>query len=96
MSLSEEMTFYRVHLDRGQNAYWAMVEESEELNETAQVLLDPQPRSFTSEVRELLEYVGPPCSSWIGWRWHGLATVLGIEAIHRGTWGPKGTAVDSR
>ncbi|MFF4363465.1 hypothetical protein [Streptomyces sp. NPDC001604] len=84
-----EMTFYRVHLDRGRNAYWAMEEVSEELYEIAQVLLDPQTGSFTSEVGELLEYVGsallvmdrvkldPP------WRGHGLAAVLGCEAIHR-------------
>ncbi|MER7728562.1 hypothetical protein [Streptomyces sp. NPDC096323] len=36
------MTFYRVHLDRGRNAYWAMEELSEELYETAQALLDPE------------------------------------------------------
>ncbi|MFI7102790.1 hypothetical protein ACIBK8_25925 [Streptomyces sp. NPDC050161] len=83
------MTFYRVHLDRGRNAFWAMEEESEELYEIAQVLLDPETGSFTSEVSERLEYVGsallvmdrvtldPP------WRGHGLAAVLGCEAIHR-------------
>ncbi|MEU2131806.1 hypothetical protein [Streptomyces sp. NPDC018352] len=83
------MTFYRVHLDRGRNAYWAMEEESEELYETAQVLLDPETGSFTDEVSERLEYVGsallvmdrvtldPP------WRGHGLATVLACEAINR-------------
>ena len=53
-----EMTFYRVHLDRGRNAYWAMEEESEALYETAQVLLDPETGFFTSEVGELLDYVG--------------------------------------
>ncbi|MDX3170729.1 hypothetical protein PV382_00135 [Streptomyces scabiei] len=80
------MTFYRAHLDRGRNAYWAMEQESEELYETAQVLLDPETGSFTSEVSELLEYVGsgllvvdrvtldPP------WRGHGLAAVFGCEA----------------
>lgn len=84
-----EMTFYRVHLDRGRNAYWAMEEESEELYETAQVLLDPQTGSFTSEVGELLEYVGSALLVMDRvtldpqWRGHGLAAVLGIEAIHR-------------
>ncbi|MFD7479234.1 hypothetical protein ACFV8Z_46095 [Streptomyces sp. NPDC059837] len=83
------MTFYRVHLDRGRNAFWAMEEESEELYETAQVLLDPETGSFTDEVSERLEYVGsallvmdrvtldPP------WRGHGLAAVLACEAITR-------------
>lgn len=83
------MTFYRVHLDRGRNAFRAMEEESEELYETAQVLLDSETGFFTSEVSELLEYVGsallvmdrvtldPP------WRGHGLAAVLGCEVIHR-------------
>ncbi|MER7932979.1 MULTISPECIES: hypothetical protein [unclassified Streptomyces] len=83
------MTFYRVHLDRGRNAFWAMEEESEELHETARVLLDPATGSFTDEVSERLEYVGsallvmnrvtldPP------WRGHGLAAVLACEAITR-------------
>ncbi|MFI8880241.1 hypothetical protein [Streptomyces sp. NPDC055243] len=52
------MTFYRVHLDGARNAYWAMEEESEELHETAQVLLDPETGSFTDEVSERLEYIG--------------------------------------
>ncbi|MEV6535176.1 hypothetical protein AB0M86_37280 [Streptomyces sp. NPDC051639] len=83
------MTFYRVHLDRGCNAFWAVEEEPEELYETAQVLLDPETGSFTDEVSERLEYVGsallvmdrvtlePP------WRGHGLAAVLACEAITR-------------
>ncbi|MEU3299774.1 hypothetical protein ABZ729_08125 [Streptomyces sp. NPDC006678] len=83
------MTFYRVHLDRGRNAYWAMEEESEELYETAQVLLDQETGSFTSEVGELLEYVGSALlvmdrvTLHQQWRGHGLAAVLAIEAIHR-------------
>ncbi|MEU2970122.1 hypothetical protein ABZ687_34760 [Streptomyces ardesiacus] len=83
------MTFYRVHLDRGRNAYWAMEEESEELYETAQALLDPETGSFTDDASEQLEYVGsallvmnrvtldPP------WRGHGLAAVLACEVITR-------------
>ncbi|NEB01928.1 hypothetical protein [Streptomyces sp. SID13726] len=84
-----EMTFYRVHLDRGRNAYWAMEEESEDLYETAQVLLDPETGSFTSEVSERLEYVGSALlvmnrvTLEPQWRGHGLAPVLAIEAIHR-------------
>ncbi|MDI3423393.1 hypothetical protein [Streptomyces luteolus] len=83
------MTFYRVHLDRGRNAYWAMEEESEELYETAQVLLDPATGSFTSEVSELLEYVGSALLVMDrvtldpAWRGQGLAAVLGCEVIHR-------------
>jgi GNAT superfamily N-acetyltransferase len=83
------MIFYRVHLDRGRNAYWAMEDESEELYETARVLLDSQTGSFTSEVGELLEYVGSALlvmdrvTLEPQWRGQGLAAVLGIEAIHR-------------
>ncbi|MEU8784874.1 hypothetical protein [Streptomyces sp. NPDC048637] len=83
------MTFYRVHLDRGRNAYWAMEEESEELYETAQVLLDPQTGSFTSEVSELLEYIGTGLLVMDRvtldrqWRGHGLAVILATEVIHR-------------
>jgi hypothetical protein len=36
------MTFFRVHLDQRRNGFWAMEEESEELYETAQVLLDQE------------------------------------------------------
>ncbi|MGI5457578.1 hypothetical protein ACQEWB_31300 [Streptomyces sp. CA-249302] len=92
------MTFYRVHLDRGRNAYWAMEEESEELYETAQVLLDPDTGSFTSEVSELLEYVGSALLVMDrvtldpAWRGHGLAAVLGCEAIHRLMFGCRAVA----
>ncbi|MFB8128619.1 hypothetical protein [Streptomyces mirabilis] len=84
-----EMTFYRVPFDRGRNAYWAMEEESEDLYETAQVLLDPETGSFTSEVSEGLEYVGSALLVMDRvtldpqWRGHGLAPALAIEAIHR-------------
>ncbi|MGW5096346.1 hypothetical protein ACWEQ1_17435 [Streptomyces nodosus] len=83
------MTFYRVHLDRGRNAYWAMGEESEELYEIAQVLLDPRTGSFTDEVSERLEYVGSALLVMDrvtlnpAWRGHGLAAVLACEVIAR-------------
>lgn len=83
------MTFYRVHLDGARNAYWAMEEESEELYETAQVLLDPETGFFTGEVSELLEYVGSALLVMDrvtldpAWRGHGLAAVLSCEVIHR-------------
>ncbi|NNN35506.1 hypothetical protein HLK59_35090 [Streptomyces sp. S3(2020)] len=83
------MTFYRIHLDRGRNAFWAMEEESEELYEIAQVLLDPETGFFTDDVSERLEYVGsallvmdrvtlaPP------WRGYGLAAAPACAAITR-------------
>lgn len=83
------MTFYRVHLDRGRNAYWAMEEESEELYETAQAILDPETGFFTRDVSELLEYVGSALLVMDrvtldpAWRGRGLAAVLGCEVIHR-------------
>ncbi|MGW2685718.1 hypothetical protein ACWC6I_21505 [Streptomyces sp. NPDC001414] len=88
-NLVGSMTFYRVHLDRGRNAYWAMEEESEDLYETAQVLLDPATGSFTDEVSERLEYVGSALLVMdrvtldSPWRGHGLAAVLACEAITR-------------
>ncbi|MGW2858296.1 hypothetical protein [Streptomyces sp. NPDC001205] len=83
------MTFYRVHFDRGRNAYWAMEEESEDLFEIAQALLDPETGSFASEVSELLEYVGSALLVMDrvtldpAWRGQGLAAMLGCEVIHR-------------
>ncbi|MEJ8652704.1 hypothetical protein WKI65_32730 [Streptomyces sp. MS1.AVA.3] len=83
------MAFYRVHLDRGRNAYWAMEEESEDLYETAQVLLDQQTGSFSEEVSEMLEYIGTDLLVMDRvtldrqWRGHGLAVILATEAIHR-------------
>ncbi|WP_328865110.1 hypothetical protein [Streptomyces sp. NBC_00304] len=73
------MTFYRVHLDRGRNAFRAMEEESEDLFETAQVLLDPETGFFTEEVSERLEYVGSALlvmdrvTLQPSWRRYGLA-----------------------
>ncbi|KOG28274.1 MULTISPECIES: hypothetical protein [Streptomyces] len=49
-----EMTFYRVHLDRVMNAVRAMEEESEELDETAQALLDPSTGNFAEGAGEWL------------------------------------------
>ncbi|MEU2231225.1 hypothetical protein [Streptomyces vietnamensis] len=81
--------FYRVHLDRGMNAVRVMEEESEELDEIAQALLDPITGNFTEDASSLLPYVG---SSLLvmdrvtldePWRGHGLGAILAIEAIHR-------------
>ncbi|MGW7303947.1 hypothetical protein ACWGI1_00025 [Streptomyces sp. NPDC054835] len=83
------MTFYRVHLDRGMNAVWAMEEESEELYETAQALLDPATGSFTEDASGWLPYVGSALlvmdrvSLDEQWRGHGLGAILATEVIHR-------------
>ncbi|MFF6833267.1 hypothetical protein ACFY84_15530 [Streptomyces sp. NPDC012438] len=83
------ITFYRVHLDRGMNAVRVMEEESEELDEIAQALLDPSTGSFTEDASSSLPYVG---SSLLvmdkvtleePWRGHGLGAILATEAIHR-------------
>ncbi|MFH8255183.1 hypothetical protein [Streptomyces roseolus] len=52
------ITFYRVHLDRGMNAVRVMEEESEELDEIAQALLDPSTGGFTEDASSSLPYVG--------------------------------------
>ncbi|WP_328486006.1 hypothetical protein [Streptomyces zaomyceticus] len=83
------MTFYRVHLDRGMNAFPAMEEESEELYETAQVLLDRSTGSFTEDAGGWLPYVGSALLVMDRvtldeqWRGHGLGAILATEAIHR-------------
>ncbi|PKV84275.1 hypothetical protein [Streptomyces sp. TLI_146] len=61
------MTFYRVHLDRGRNAYAALADESEDLYEIAQVLLDPATGYYAEEVGELLEYSGSALGSATSW-----------------------------
>lgn len=66
-----------------------MEDESEELYETAQALLDPETGSFTSEASERLDYVGSALLVMdrvtldSAWRGYGLAAVLGSEVIHR-------------
>ncbi|MEU1073608.1 MULTISPECIES: hypothetical protein [unclassified Streptomyces] len=83
------MTFFRVHLDRGRNAHAALADESEDLNEIAQVLLDPVTGYFTNEVSELLEYSGSALlvmdrvTLREEWRGQGLGTILASEAIFR-------------
>ncbi|MER7851410.1 hypothetical protein ABTZ98_02475 [Streptomyces bacillaris] len=66
-----------------------MEEESEELHETAQALLDPETGWFAGEASEMLEYVGSALlvmdrvTLAPAWRGQGLAAVLGSEVIHR-------------
>ncbi|MEU3499731.1 hypothetical protein ABZ726_02810 [Streptomyces hundungensis] len=83
------MTFFRVHLDRGRNAHAALADESEDLNEIAQVLIDPATGYFTDEVGELLEYSGSALlvmdrvTLREEWRGQGLGAILASEAIFR-------------
>ncbi|MEV0445802.1 hypothetical protein AB0I84_12345 [Streptomyces spectabilis] len=83
------MTFFRVHLDRGRNAFAALEEESEDLAEIAQALLDPLTGYYTDEVSELLEYSGSALLIMDrvaldeAWRGHGLGVSLACEAIFR-------------
>ncbi|WP_282697858.1 hypothetical protein [Streptomyces sp. CC208A] len=83
------MTFYRVHLDRGANAYRTMEEASAELDETAQALLDPDTGNLTEDASTSLPYVGSALLVMDRvtldeqWRGHGLGPILATEAIHR-------------
>ncbi|MER5561179.1 hypothetical protein ABT071_21500 [Streptomyces sp. NPDC002506] len=83
------MVFYRVHLDRGRNAFAAMEEESEDLSEIAQVVLDPATGYYTDEVSGLLEYAGSALlvmdrvTLHEEWRGQGLGSILAGEAIFR-------------
>lgn len=92
------ITFYRVNLDRGLNAFRVMEQESDELDEIAQVLLDPDTGNFTEDASGQLPYVG---SSLLvmdkvtldePWRGYGLGAILAIEAIHRLMAGCRGIA----
>ncbi|ALO96730.1 hypothetical protein SHL15_5667 [Streptomyces hygroscopicus subsp. limoneus] len=88
-SAAGSMTFFRVHLDRGRNAYAAMEEASEDLYEIAQTLLDPATGYYTDEVSELLEYSGSDLlvmdrvTLSEEWRGRGLGVILAVEAIFR-------------
>ncbi|MFE6461232.1 hypothetical protein ACFVP0_27710 [Streptomyces cinereoruber] len=83
------MTFYKVHLDRSMCAFRAMEEESEDLYETAQALLDPATGSFTEDVGGWLPYAGSALlvmdrvTLTERWRGHGLGAILATEAIYR-------------
>jgi GNAT superfamily N-acetyltransferase len=83
------MTFFRIRLTQGMNAWLAMEEESQELYEVAQVLLDEATGYFTDEVGRQLEYVGTDLLVMDRvvldkpWRGFGLGPVLAAEAINR-------------
>lgn len=83
------MTFYRVRLDQGMNAWWAMEEESQELYEIGSVLLDQNTGNFTDEVDQRLEYMGSDLLVMDRvvldkeWRGFGLGPILAAEAINR-------------
>ncbi|MFD3907982.1 hypothetical protein HXS80_06350 [Streptomyces sp. CB04723] len=83
------MVFYRVHLDRGGHAGHAMEDESEDLAEIAEAILDAETGYFTDEVGETLDYVGSALLV-MGrvtvdepWRGFGLGAAQAVEAIHR-------------
>ncbi|MFF4962321.1 hypothetical protein [Streptomyces sp. NPDC001222] len=83
------MVFHRVRLTQGMNAWTAMEEESEELSEIANALLDPDTGYFTAEVDQQLAYVGTDLlvmdrvTLSPHWRGFGLGPVLAAEAINR-------------
>ncbi|MFF0740557.1 hypothetical protein ACFYVL_09155 [Streptomyces sp. NPDC004111] len=83
------MTFYRVHVDRGQNAHRALEEESDDLYEIAQAVLDPATGNLTEAASESLEYVGTGLlimdRVYLApeWRGAGLGKALAVEAIRR-------------
>ncbi|HET6858563.1 MAG TPA: hypothetical protein VFH94_15915, partial [Streptomyces sp.] len=83
------MSFVRVHVDRGQNAFWALEGEGEDLYEIAQAVLDPATGNFTEAASETLEYAGTGLlvmdrvTLHEGWRGHGLGAVLALEVILR-------------
>ncbi|MEN8654379.1 hypothetical protein ABCR94_28225 [Streptomyces sp. 21So2-11] len=83
------MTFVRIHVDRGQNAFWALEEEGEDLYEIAQAVLDPDTGNFSEAASETLEYAGTGLLVMDrvtlneGWRGHGLGAVLALEVILR-------------
>ncbi|MFJ8248471.1 hypothetical protein [Streptomyces sp. NPDC094466] len=83
------MDFYRAHLDRGVNAVHAMEDESEDLAEIAEAILNAETGYFTDEVSEMLDYTGSALLVMDrvtldgAWRGHGLGVALAIEAIYR-------------
>ncbi|BDH07234.1 hypothetical protein [Streptomyces seoulensis] len=83
------MVFHRVRLTQGMNAWMAMEEESEELFEIGNALLDPATGYFTPEAEQRLEYVGTNLlimervTLAPAWRGFGLGPILAAEAINR-------------
>ncbi|MFI7337088.1 hypothetical protein ACIBUY_04010 [Streptomyces sp. NPDC050085] len=84
------MAFYRARLAQGAtNAFWAMEEESQELSEIAEVLLDPATGYFTEDAGQQLAYAGTDLLVMDQvvlvkpWRGLGLGTVFAAEAISR-------------
>jgi GNAT superfamily N-acetyltransferase len=83
------MTFFRIRLTQGLNAWQAMGQESEELYEIATVLLDERTGYFTDDVEGRLAYSGTDLLVMDRvildkpWRGFGLGSVLVAEAINR-------------
>ncbi|CAM5295058.1 hypothetical protein GCM10010329_80420 [Streptomyces spiroverticillatus] len=83
------MVFYRVRLTQGRNAHAALVDESEDLVELADAVLDPVTGYFTGEVGDRLLYAGTDLLVMDevrldpAWRGAALGPVLAAEAISR-------------
>ncbi|MFE2867853.1 hypothetical protein [Embleya sp. NPDC059259] len=83
------MVFFRVRMDRGMNAWWAMEEESADLHRIGCVLLDQESGDFGERADEYLEYMGVDLLVMDRvvldgrWRGFGLGPILAAEAIER-------------
>ncbi|WP_331773326.1 hypothetical protein OG948_59085 (plasmid) [Embleya sp. NBC_00888] len=83
------MVFFRVRMDRGMNAWWAMEEESADLHRIGCVLLDEESGDFGERAAEYLEYMGVDLLVMDRvvlderWRGFGLGPILAAEAIER-------------
>lgn len=83
------MVFYRIHMQEGMNPFWAMEEESQDLYEIAEVLIDPETGHFVDDLDEGLCGLGSDLLVmdqvvlYEPWRGFGLGQVLAAEAIKR-------------
>ncbi|MER5439089.1 hypothetical protein [Streptomyces sp. NPDC002790] len=83
------MVFYRIHLQEGMNPFWAMEEESQDLYEIAEVLIDSETGRFVDDLDEGLCGLGSDLLVmdqvvlYEPWRGFGLGQVLAAEAIKR-------------
>ncbi|WP_198358370.1 hypothetical protein [Streptomyces fildesensis] len=83
------MVFYRIRMVQGMNSFWAMEEESQELYEIAEVLIDSDTGHFVDELDEDLAGFGSDLLVMDqvvldkSWRGFGLGQVLAGEAINR-------------
>ncbi|MFJ3182566.1 hypothetical protein ACIPJN_29825 [Streptomyces sp. NPDC086796] len=84
-----QMVFFKIRFDGGMNPFWAMEEESHELYQIGNALLDPDSGDFTEELDQTLEPLGTELlimdkvTLGVPWRGYGLGPFLAAEAIHR-------------